>query len=239
MSKIPLFSLLALALSLLAGRAQSPKPLGEGDLFKNFDPINGDQLSTKPPALPGDKPSAGKEKAANTTEITADNAEFNNKTHIAIFTGEVFVVNPDFNVNCDKLTAYLKHDEKPATPADAKAPKPAAVPEAPVAAKSKGGLEKAIAEMRNGGRVVITQDKKNDVDGTVTNSVGKADKAVYNATTGDITLTGNPEIRQGISNVVPAEEGVTLIINRDGRYRAIGRTKTLLQDNPNDKPAKQ
>ena len=91
--------------------------------------------------------------------------------------------------------------------------------------------------MPNGGRVIITQDKK-EADGSTTNSVGKADKAVYNATTGDITMTGNPEIRQGISKVVPAEEGVTLIINRDGRYRAIGRTKTLLQDN-NEKPAKQ
>ena len=77
--------------------------------------------------------------------------------------------------------------------------------------------EKAIAEMTNGGRVLITQEKKNEADGTVTSSIGKADKAVYNATTGDITLTGNPEIRQGISKVVPAEEGVTLIINRDGR----------------------
>ena len=143
--------------------------------------------------------------------------------------GRRYVVHSD-----EKLTAFLKHDEKPAAAPDAKA-KPAA--EAAPAAKSKGGLEKAIAEMPNGGRVIITQDKK-EADGSVTNSVGKADKAVYNAVTGDITMTGNPEIRQGISKVVPAEEGVTLIINRDGRYRAIGRTKTLLQDN-NEKPAKQ
>lgn len=241
MSKIPLFSILALSLSLVAGHAQSPKPAGDSDLFRNIDPLNADPLNTKAPALPGDKPLTAKEKAGNTTEITADNADFNNKTHIAIFTGQVIVVNPDFNVTCDKLTAYLKHDDKPAekpgdkaaTPPDAK-PKPA---EAAPATKSKGGLEKAIAEMNGGGRVVITQDKK-EADGSVTNSVGKADKAVYNAVTGDITLTGNPEIRQGISKVVPAEEGVTLIINRDGRYRAIGRTKTLLQDN-NEKPAKQ
>ena len=233
MSKIPLFSILALALSLAGGGAQSPKPLTEGDLFKNIDPINADPLNTKPLTLPGEKLPGAKEKSGSQTEITANNAEFNNKTHIAIFTGEVFVVNPDFNVNCDKLTAYLKHDEKPVAASDGK-PKPAA--EAPPATKSKGGLEKAIAEMTNGGRVVITQDKK-EADGSVTNSIGKADKAVYNATTGDITLTGTPEIRQGISKVVPAEDGVTLIINRDGRYRAIGRTKTLLQDSGNDKPS--
>ena len=238
MSKIPLFSILVLALSLATGRTQTPKPLGEGDLFKAIDPTSADLLNTKPLTLQDEKPAAPKEKSGNQTEITADNAEFNNKTHIAIFNGKVIVVNPDFNVTCEKLTAYLKHDEKPAVAApDAKA-KPAgeAAPAAP-ATKSKGGLEKAIAEMPNGGRVIITQDKK-EADGSVTNSIGKADKAVYNATTGDITLTGNPEIRQGISKVLPAEEGVTLILNRDGRYHAIGRTKTLLQDN-NEKPAKQ
>ena len=238
MSKIPLFSILVLALSLAAGRTQSPKPLGEGDLFRSIDPNSGDLLNTKPLPLLDEKPAAPREKTGNQTEITADNAEFNNKTHIAIFNGKVIVVNPDFNVTCEKLTAYLKHDEKPAAAAPDAKPKPAgeAAP-ATAATKSKGGLEKAIAEMPNGGRVIITQDKK-EADGSVTNSVGKADKAVYNAMTGDITMTGNPEIRQGISKVVPAEEGVTLIINRDGRYHAIGRTKTLLQDN-NDKPAKQ
>ncbi len=239
MSKIPLFSILALALSLAAGRTQITPPSRDSDLFKAIEPGAGDLLNTKPLTLQDEKPPVPKEKSGNTTEITADNAEFNNKTHIAIFNGKVIVVNPDFNVTCEKLTAYLKHDEKPAEKPAAAAPdaKPKPAAEASSAAKSKGGLEKAIAEMPNGGRVIITQDKK-ETDGSTTNSVGKADKAVYNATTGDITLTGNPEIRQGISKVVPAEEGVTLIINRDGRYHAIGRTKTLLQDN-NEKPAKQ
>ena len=239
MSKIPLFSILVLALSLATGRTQTPKPIEGGDLFRAIDPNSSDLLNTKPLTLQDEKPAAPRERSGNQTEITADNAEFNNRTHIAIFNGKVIVVNPDFNVTCERLTAYLKHDEKPATAAPDAKPKPApdAAPAPAAAAKSKGGLEKAIAEMPNGGRVIITQDKK-EADGAVTNSVGKADKAVYNAVTGDITMTGNPEIRQGISKVVPAEEGVTLIINRDGRYRAIGRTKTLLQDN-NEKPAKQ
>ena len=221
MNKMPLLSALVLALSLTAARSQAPVPLPDGGLFRNADPLNADPLNLKP-APP-------KEKAQNQTEITADNADFNNRTHIAIFTGDVIVVNPDFNVNCDKLTAYLKHDEKPAAAPNAP-PKPAA-PEPGAPAKPKGGgLEKAVAEMNAGGKVVITQDKK-EADGSVTHSIGKADKAVYDAVTGDVTLTGSPEIRQGISRVVPAEEGVKLIINRDGKYRAIGRTKTLLQDN--------
>ena len=225
MSKIPLLSALALALSLTAARGQAPAPLPDGGLFRNTDPLNADPLNIKsaPP----------KEKAQNQTEITANTVDFNNRTHIAIFTGDVIVVNPDFNVNCDKLTAYLKHDDKPAAAANA-TPKPAVPPPAPepgAPAKPKGGgLEKAVAEMNPGGKVIITQDKK-EADGSITHSVGKADKAVYDAVTGDVTLTGSPEIHQGISRVIPAEEGVKLIINRDGKYRAIGRTKTLLQDN--------
>ena len=230
MSHLPLLSALALALSLTAARSQAPAPLPDGGLFRNLDPATGEGLNFKPAE---EKPAAPREKLQNATEIDANNVEFNNKTHIAIFSGQVIVVNPDFNVNCDKLTAYLKHDDKPAAAPNA-TPKPAA----PEPAKSKGGLEKAIAEMNPGGRVIITQDKM-EADGSITHSVGKGEKAVYDAVSGNITLTGSPEIRQGISKVVPAEEGVTLIINRDGRYKAIGRTKTLLQDNEkSDKSAR-
>ena len=228
MSHLPLVSALALALSLTAARSQPPAPISDGGLFRNIDPANGDGLNFKPAE---EKPGVPKEKLQNATEITANNAEFNNKTHIAIFTGEVIVVNPDFNVNCDKLTAYLKHDDKPAAAPNA-TPKPATpAPEPGAPAKAKGGgLEKAIAEMNPGGKVIITQDKK-EADGSITHAIGKGEKAVYDAVSGNITLTGSPEIRQGISRVVPAEDGVTLILNRDGRYKAIGRTKTLLQDN--------
>lgn len=233
MSKIPLFSILVVALPLLAGRAQSPKPLTEGDLFKKTDAINGDLLNTKPLTLFGDKPPAGKEKAANQTEITADNAEFNNRTHIAIFTGAVLVVNPDFNLNCDKLTAYLKHDEKAA--ADAK-PKPGA--EVVLAVKSKGGLEKAIAEMANGEKVVITQEKK-EADGTISRSIGKAERAEYNAMTGEMVLIGWPEVTQGFNSSKATEEGTRMIMKREGTMRTIGRSKVIIQDNSNEKPAKQ
>lgn len=238
MSNTSLVSALALALSLVIARAQAPAPLPDRGLFKSADPLNADGLNFKSGE---EKPAAPREKPQNATEITANNAEFNNKTHIAIFTGEVIVVNPDFNVTCDKLTAYLKHDDKSAAAAPTSLqkplnPAPAADPGSP--AKSKGGLEKAIAEVNPGGKVVITQEKK-EADGSITHSVGKGDKAVYDAVSGNITLTGSPEIRQGISKVVPTEDGVTLIINRDGKYKAIGRTKTLLQDNEkSDKSAR-
>ena len=232
MSKLPLVSALALALSLVAGRAQAPAPFTEGDLFKNIDPINGDPLNTKPLL---EKPPGKKEKSEGQTEITADAAEFNNKTHIAIFIGSVIVKNPEFNVVCDKLTAYLKHDEKPA-PAPGDKPKVATpAPESGAAPKSKGGLEKAVAEMSGKGKVVITQDKA-EVDGSTSHSIGKAEKAVYNAVTGEVTLTGWPEVKQGPNTGVAVEEGTVMIMTRDGKMRTEkGRTKFIIQDSGNEK----
>ena len=235
MSNLPLLSALALALSLVASRAQAPAPLTEGDLFKNLDPINGDPLNTKPLL---EKPPGKKEKTEGQTEITANAAEFNNKTHIAIFIGEVVVKNPEFNVVCDKLTAYLKHDEKPA-PAPGDKPKVAApTPETGTAPKSKGGLEKAVAEMDGKGKkVVITQDKA-EIDGSTSHSIGKAEKAEYNAVTGEVTLTGWPEVKQGPNTGVAVEEGTVMIMTRDGKMRTEkGRTKFIIQDSGNDKPA--
>ncbi len=235
MSKIPLLSALALALSLVATRAQAPGPLTEGDLLKGIDALNADPLNTKPLL---EKPPGKKEKTEGQTEITADAAEFNNKTHIAIFIGNVIVKNPEFNVVCDKLTAYLKHDEMPAPASGGKLKNAVPAPGSAAAPKSKGGLEKAVAEMANGGKVVITQEKK-EADGSSSTSVGKGEKAVYNAVTGVVTLTGWPEARQGPNTSVAVEEGTVMIMTRDGNMRTEkGRTKFIIQGDGNDKPAK-
>lgn len=220
-------------LSLLVGRSQVTPPVSEGDLLKSIDPINGDSINAKP-ALPAE-PAKKKEKAAGQTEITANTADFNNKTHIAIFSGAVVVKNPEFDLICDKLTAYLKHDEKPAPAAPGDKQKPATpAPQPEGAKKPKGGLEKAIAEMATeGGRVIITQEKV-DPDGSIKRSVGKADKAEYDAIKGEVILRGSPEVKQGVNSHVAAEPGTIMIMSRDGNMRSNGRTKTVIQDT--DKP---
>jgi len=68
--------------------------------------------------LPGDKitadgteaPTKGAtdQKPPNVTEITAIEATFDQKSNIAVFVTSVVVKDPQFNVECDKLTAYLK-----------------------------------------------------------------------------------------------------------------------------------
>jgi lipopolysaccharide export system protein LptA len=171
------------------------------------------------------------------TEIVALEATFDQKAHIAIFIGEVVVTDPEFNVQCDKLTAFLKHDEVPAGQA---APPPrlkaAATPdpkadnktEAPKKPK-EGGLEKAIAEADPGKIVTVTQDKL-EADGTTSHSIGHGKKCHYDAVTGDITLYGKPDVQQGINTCVATEEETIMILNRDGHMRVTGAHKTMIKD---------
>jgi lipopolysaccharide export system protein LptA len=98
-------------------------------------------ITTSDPLAPKKPLSAytGKKgKTENTTEITAMEATFDQKSHQAVFLRDVFVDNPEFSVNCDKLTAFLKHSEgeEPKASDDAKGAakpeeKPAAATPAP------------------------------------------------------------------------------------------------------------
>lgn len=144
---------------------------------------------------------------------------------MAVFTGSVVVKDPDFNVTCDKLTAYLKHGDGSGSAAANSGG--AGIGAAP---KKSGGLDKAIAVTTSDRRVVITQDKK-DADGNVivhNYSVGNADQATYDATTGDTVLTGNPDVVQGSDRCVATEPGTVMILNRDGHMKAIGPHRTII-----------
>lgn len=239
MSKANLLGALVLAATFATAHAQTPLPLGD-ELFKSPSLLNGEPAAPKSPA-PAPEPAPAPKKA-DQTEITADNADFNNRSHIAIFTGGVVVKNPDFNVACDKLTAYLHNDNKPAAeagPAKSGSSPAVGTPRPAEAAASKpapkgGGLEKAVCEMNGDAKVVLTQDKI-EADGSVSQTVGKALKVVYDAPTGDVTLTGWPEVRQGMNSSVATEQGTIMILNREGKMRTIGRSKSVIRDSSNDK----
>ncbi len=244
---LPAIAFLAVLSGSVAAQDIS-KPLTQGELLKTIDSIGiGDPLKTAPLSIDDDKkpdaPPAKKEKGP--TEITALEASFDNKEHKAIFIGDVVVNDPEFNVKCDKLTAFLKHDDKPepvkaavtpgvkaattpvkkpATPAPGKKPGPNDPP-----SKGGGGLEKAIAEMKPGGQVLITQDKV-EADGTVSHNIGRGRKAVYDAITGDITLTGMPTVQQGINTCIALQEDTVMVLNREGRMHVTGPHKTIIKD---------
>ena len=150
-----------------------------------------------------------------------------------MFIGEVVVTDPEFNVQSDKLTAYLKQDDKPAVEV---APTRLQAGVAPVVeakndAKQKkgGGLERAIAEADPGRRVTVTQEKE-EADGSTSHSIGHGTKVVFDSITGDITLTGRPDVQQGINTCVATDDGTIMILNRDGHMRVTGPHKTVIKD---------
>lgn len=176
-------------------------------------------------------------KGATATTITAKNRLLlDSKNYEATFFGEVTVSDPRFTLSCEKLTAYLKRPAVETKPgAGAKNAAGAKAGEEGEAGSSKsqgdalpkaggGGVDKAVAE----GDVVIVQEKVND-KGEVERSVGRAQKAVYDAVTGNITLSGWPQVEQKQNTIVGAEERTVIILNAKGSLEVLGRSKSVLR----------
>ncbi len=168
-------------------------------------------------------------KAKGPTEIVALEATFDQKGHIAIFIGDVVVTDPEFIVQADKLTAFLKHDDKPTDGAAPRVAAPASNADKDRKPAKGGGLERAIAEADPGKVVTVTQEKM-ELDGSTSRSVGHGKKVHYDSITGDITLYGKPDVQQGINTCVASEEGTIMILNRDGKMRVTGAHKTVIAE---------
>lgn len=201
------------------------------DVFGNKRPTLGYEGTplAKKKAEPAEKKPKGE------TEITALEATFEQKNHQAVFIGEVVVIDPEFVVHCDRLTAFLKHKDEAGADSKATPKKEAATPAAtPAKAKPEpeskgGGLERAIAEAARGKEILITQDKV-EADGSITKNVGRGQKATYDATTGDIVLTGNPSVQQGINLCIAQSDETVITLNRAGRMHVVGPHTTKIKD---------
>ena len=213
--------------------ARSPVNPAASPLF-NPAGTPGDILKPAPAKVDGGPTNIGTPDGKPTKEptvITALEATFDNKANIAVFVGSVIVKDPQFNVDCDKLTAFLKHEDK-----DAKAPVPKAATPAPGtpapaagAKKQNGGLDKAIAVTTSERRVIITQDKV-ESDGSITHGIGLSDRAEYFATSGDIFLYGMPDVTQGTNRCIATAPETWMKLNRDGRMEAHGPHRTIIVD---------
>ena len=171
------------------------------------------------------------------TEITCSGETlFDAKAATAVFIKEVKIVDPQFTLTADKLTAYLKKPSKtPAVPVIPGAGTPTPEPTATATPASKGqaqakadsgasGLEKAIAE----GHVVIIQERTDD-KGEVVRYIGRAAKAEYVSEKGEMTLSGWPQIQQGFNNQVATEESTVMIMDREGHLHTKGSSMTVIK----------
>lgn len=169
------------------------------------------------------------------TEITATReASFDEHNRKAIFVGDVVVKDPQFTLTSDMLTAFLKKQpvvNKPISDSgQPEAIKTSVNPES-APAQNDGGLERAVAE----GNVVIHQEQINPEGGEPTFYIGKSEKADFDASTGDIKLSGWPQVQQGINTHIATDVSTYMIINRTGRMKTFGKSKTMIQDQEQDK----
>lgn len=140
-----------------------------------------------------------------TTEIYADEAFFDSNKSIGIFTNHVKVIDPRFNLQSDKLTVYISKGENQK-------------------------LEKTVAE----GNVAVVRDRPDPNGGPPTRSVGRSDKAIYIATTGDVELSGTPRVQEGLNTHMATSPDTVMVINQNGQLSTHGPSRTEIRQQPND-----
>src|SRR5882724_9687730 len=145
-----------------------------------------------------------------TTEIYADEAFFDSNKSMGIFSGRVKVTDPRFKLQSDKLTVFISKGENQ-------------------------GLERAIAE----GNVGLVRDRPDPNGGPPTRAIGRSDKAIYTATTGDVELRGTPRVQEGPNMHVATNPDTVMIINQNSQLTTHGPSRTEIRQQPNeDKKAK-
>jgi lipopolysaccharide transport protein LptA len=162
----------------------------------------------KAESAPAEKAEKSKEKKPGPTEpliteIYADQATFDSTKSIGIFTSHVIVVDPRFNIQGDKLTIFISK-------------------------KQGEGLDKAIVE----GNVGVVRDRPDPAGGPPSRMVGRSDKAVYTAKTGNFELTGNPRVQQGMNTHVATSPDTVMVLNEAGELQTTGPSRTEIRQEP-------
>ncbi len=173
--------------------------------------------------------------AQGPTVITASDTEFNQAEHKAVFQNKVELVNSTINMLCDKLTAYMRNHEGKGAAAQPAAPAPAVRARGNKFALATvpdggGALEKAVGE----GSVAVMQDKV-DESGKLQRTIGHGKKVVYDALSGKVTLTGNPDMAQGDNLCVSLDESTVIVLRKDGHMEVSGPHKTVIRESPPEK----
>lgn len=156
-----------------------------------------------PAAKPNEANSPGPPGEATVTEIYADKAVFDSTKSFGIFSGHVVVIDPRFQIQGDKLTIYISKNQNE-------------------------GFERAVVE----GNVGVVRDRPDPAGGPPSRMVGRADKAVYTAKTGNFELTGNPRVQQGLNTHVATSPDTVMVLNDKGELQTTGPSRTEIRQPP-------
>jgi lipopolysaccharide export system protein LptA len=160
--------------------------------------------------------------AKGPTEITAkDEAQFDSQSRSAVFIGNVKVIDPSFTMTADKLTVHLNREQDGGGLQSAEAEGHVMIvhlnePRPPVAGQPGGTPGQTPAAPAQPAQPV--------------RSTGQAERAIYEAKDGSVTLLGWPQVTQGLNTHIATEPGVKMVLYRDGRMKTYGSTRTLIQE---------
>jgi len=192
---------------IAAGAAASPAPVKKTEKPTKIKAKNKDKKKedkSSAPNLFGSAPALQSDQPT-TTEIYSDEAFFDSTKNMGIFSGRVKVVDPRFNLQSDKLTVFITKGQNQS-------------------------LEKAIAE----GNVGLVRDRPNPSGGPPTRAVGRADKATYTATTGDVELVGTPRVQEGPNLHVATSPDTVMVVSQNSQLRTHGPSRTEIVQQPDD-----
>jgi lipopolysaccharide export system protein LptA len=177
----------------------------------------------QPQALPPLEDPAAKPREP-TVVIEADEAVFNLREAVFVYTGHVRARHPQFYIECDELVVEMLREEKPDEAKDKgkKAPGKKSADDAITTADEPrdGGIRKAVA---TGSTVTI---EKRNAEGEV--QMGKCRKAVYDGLTGAITMSNYPQVQRGNILHMATQPDTLMVFEKDGRLRTTGRPRTVI-----------
>jgi lipopolysaccharide export system protein LptA len=198
--------------------------------------------SKKTPGAFGDSDSSN-----GPTEITAkEEVNFDANAHTAIFVGNVKVIDPQFTMTTDKLTVWMNKQEDGGGIKEAQADGNVIIVHVNQS-KDKTQTADAGASPRTtpvantavtpsattfGNASVFGQASPSPSPGATPPvlDTGRARKAHYNAKQDAVTLTGWPQVTQGMNTHIATEEGTRMILYRDGRLQTFGPSRTVIED---------
>jgi lipopolysaccharide export system protein LptA len=180
----------------------------------------------------------GGDTAKGPTEITAtQEAQFDTKSRSGVFIGNVKVVDPQFTMTADRLTVHLNRDEDGGGLREALAeghvvivhinqPKSTDPSGQPQSGATPAANPSPTRSVRPGASPSATPAQSQQP----TTSVGKGDKALYEAKDGSVTLTGWPTVTQAGNTHIATSPETKMLLFRDGRMQTYGSTRTLIED---------
>src|SRR5207249_9395078 len=82
--------------------------------------------------------------------------------------------------------------------------------------------------------VGLVRDRRDPNGGPPTRAIGRADKAIYTASTGDVELTGTPRVQEGPNMHVATNPDTVMIISQNSQLTTHGPSRTEIRQQPKD-----